>query len=47
MARFVNVVVANLASGELAGVGGRTTLISGSSNTSGVPDGRYGVFIGS
>ena len=46
MARFVNVVRANLASGQLNSVGGRTTLIGGFSNVSGVPDGTYCVIIG-
>jgi hypothetical protein len=46
MARFVNVVRTNLASGQLNSVGGRTTLIAGSTNVSGVPDGTYGVIIG-
>ena len=46
MARFVNVVRTNLASGQLENVGGRTTLISGFTNTSGIPDGTYGVIIG-
>ncbi len=46
MARFVNVVRTNLASGQLNSVGGRTTLIGGFSNVSGIPDGTYGVIIG-
>ena len=46
MARFVNVVRTNLASGQLNSVGGRTTLIGGFSNVSGVPDNTYAVIIG-
>ena len=46
MARFVNVVRTNLASGQLNNVGGRTTLIGGSTNTSGIPDNTYAVIIG-
>ena len=46
MARFVNVVRPNLASGQLNNVGGRTTLIAGTTNTSGIPDGTYAVIIG-
>ena len=46
MARFVNVVRTNLASGQLNSVGGRTTLIGGFTNVSGIPDGTYGVIIG-
>ena len=46
MARFVNVVRTNLASGQLNSVGGRTTLIGGFTNVSGVPDNTYAVIIG-
>ena len=46
MARFVNVVRTNLASGQLNSVGGRTTLIGGFTNVSDVPDNTYAVIIG-
>ena len=46
MARFVNVIRTNLASGQLNNVGGRTALISGFSNSSGVPNDAYAVLIG-
>ena len=46
MARFVNVVRTNLASGQLNSVGGRTTLIGGFTNVSGIPDNTYAVIIG-
>ena len=46
MARFVNVVRTNLASGQLNNVGSRTPLIAGATNTSGIPNGNYAVIIG-
>ena len=46
MARFLSVVNTNIVSGQVNGVGNRTPLIAGFSNTSGIPNGQYGVAIG-
>jgi len=46
MARFLSVVNTNIVSGQINGVGNRTPLIEGFSNTSGIPNDQYGVIIG-
>lgn len=45
MARFISVLQTNVVSGQIDGVGSRTPLISGFTDTSGVPNDQYGVII--